>query len=253
MTDTDHPRAIRSFVTRAGRITEAQVRALEVLWPKYGVEFSAAALDCDTLFGRQAPRTVEIGFGNGNFLGWIKSLGGEIFGVEVNAQLNERARLHFNSDRFFEDLYDPRLSDFAGSFTHIVAFDVIEHIRIEDLPGFLQRIRTLLSHEGRVILRFPNGDSPFGRMVQHGDPTHVTTMGRLKLAYLARNAGLKITDIRAPALPLHGVGVASLVKRAGVKLGRYFIERLLSILYYSGQRIAFDANCVAILMRARPG
>jgi tRNA (guanine-N7-)-methyltransferase len=68
MTDTEHPRTIRSFVTRAGRITDAQTRALEVLWPKYGADFSPSALDCDTLFGRHAPRTVEIGFGNGDNL-----------------------------------------------------------------------------------------------------------------------------------------------------------------------------------------
>jgi hypothetical protein len=44
----------------------------------------------------------------------------------------------------------------------------------------------------------------------------------------------------------------SLLKRAGVKLGRYLIERLLSILYYGGQRIPLDPNYVAILTRARP-
>jgi tRNA (guanine-N7-)-methyltransferase len=68
MTETEHPRAIRSFVTRAGRITEAQIRALEDLWPKYGVAFAPAPLDFDALFGRQAPRSVEIGFGNGENL-----------------------------------------------------------------------------------------------------------------------------------------------------------------------------------------
>lgn len=72
MTNTEHPRAIRSFVIRTGRITPAQERALEILWPKYGVDLAAAPrstpLDLDTLFGRQAPRTVEIGFGNGDNL-----------------------------------------------------------------------------------------------------------------------------------------------------------------------------------------
>jgi tRNA (guanine-N7-)-methyltransferase len=68
MTDTDHPRSIRSFVTRTGRITDAQERALEVLWPKYGVEFAPTPLSLDTLFGRRAPRSVEIGFGNGDNL-----------------------------------------------------------------------------------------------------------------------------------------------------------------------------------------
>jgi tRNA (guanine-N7-)-methyltransferase len=68
MTDTEHPRSIRSFVIRAGRITEAQERALERLWPKYGIEESDTLLNFDALFGRQAPVTVEIGFGDGDNL-----------------------------------------------------------------------------------------------------------------------------------------------------------------------------------------
>src|SRR5690348_15454374 len=68
MTAIDHPRSIRSFVTRSGRITEAQQRALAQLWPKYGVEFAAEPLDARALYGRDAPRTLEIGFGNGENL-----------------------------------------------------------------------------------------------------------------------------------------------------------------------------------------
>jgi len=86
MTDTEHPRAIRSFVTRAGRITEAQTRALELLWPKYGVEFDDNALDCGALFGRPAPRTVEIGFGNGDNLAKMAAAHPErdYLGIEVH-------------------------------------------------------------------------------------------------------------------------------------------------------------------------
>jgi tRNA (guanine-N7-)-methyltransferase len=68
MSATDHPRSIRSFVTRAGRITPAQQRALDELWPKYGLAFTPQVLDTRVLFGRDAPRTVEIGFGNGENL-----------------------------------------------------------------------------------------------------------------------------------------------------------------------------------------
>jgi tRNA (guanine-N7-)-methyltransferase len=68
MPATDHPRSIRSFVTRAGRITPAQQRALVELWPKYGIEFTPAPLDIHAHFGRDAPRTLEIGFGNGENL-----------------------------------------------------------------------------------------------------------------------------------------------------------------------------------------
>jgi tRNA (guanine-N7-)-methyltransferase len=64
----EHPHSIRSFVTRSGRITSAQQRALTELWPHYGLEFTPAALELDAVFGRCAPRCVEIGFGNGEHL-----------------------------------------------------------------------------------------------------------------------------------------------------------------------------------------
>lgn len=64
----DRARAIRSFVIRTGRITPAQERALAELWPRFGVEYAPAPLDLDALYGRAAPRTLEIGFGNGEHL-----------------------------------------------------------------------------------------------------------------------------------------------------------------------------------------
>lgn len=87
LSDSDHPRAIRSFVTRSGRITTAQVRALEELWPRYGIELGAGPLDLDELFGRRARRRVaEIGFGNGeNLLALAASRPEEDFlGIEVH-------------------------------------------------------------------------------------------------------------------------------------------------------------------------
>jgi len=61
-------RAVRSFVRRAGRITASQQRALETLWPVYGLDFEPALLDTTALFGRCAPVVLEIGFGNGETL-----------------------------------------------------------------------------------------------------------------------------------------------------------------------------------------
>jgi tRNA (guanine-N7-)-methyltransferase len=85
MSETGH-RPIRSFVVRAGRMTTGQARALEDLWPRYGVEFSPSPLSLDALFGRQAPRTLEIGFGNGEHLAALAASHPErdYFGVEVH-------------------------------------------------------------------------------------------------------------------------------------------------------------------------
>lgn len=68
LSDKARARPIRSYVLRAGRITPAQERALSQLWPHYGVDFQPAALEWSRLFGRTAPVTLEIGFGNGEHL-----------------------------------------------------------------------------------------------------------------------------------------------------------------------------------------
>ena len=67
-TQSAHARAVRSYVTRAGRLTTAQQRALVEVWPKFGVAFDSQPLDFDALFGRRVPRVMEIGFGNGDHL-----------------------------------------------------------------------------------------------------------------------------------------------------------------------------------------
>lgn len=56
---------MRSFVRREGRITPAQQRALEQLWPTYGIEYTEKLIDSAVEFHRAAPLSIDIGFGNG--------------------------------------------------------------------------------------------------------------------------------------------------------------------------------------------
>lgn len=79
-------RHIRSFVLRAGRMTHAQERALEELWPAYGVDPGVGALDLTSSFGRQAPRCLEIGFGVGEVIGSLAESHPHIdyVGIEVH-------------------------------------------------------------------------------------------------------------------------------------------------------------------------
>ena len=58
-------RRIRSFVRRQGRLTKGQQQALDTLWPVMGVEYQPEPVDLPELFGREAPVTLEIGFGMG--------------------------------------------------------------------------------------------------------------------------------------------------------------------------------------------
>ncbi len=59
-------RPIKSFVMRAGRMTEGQQRGLEQGLPVFGLELADGLRDFDQVFGRSAPRTFEIGFGMGH-------------------------------------------------------------------------------------------------------------------------------------------------------------------------------------------
>lgn len=56
---------IRSFVTRAGRLSVAQGRAIAELGPQFCLPYAKAPLDCTLAFGRSAPTILEIGFGMG--------------------------------------------------------------------------------------------------------------------------------------------------------------------------------------------
>ncbi len=58
-------RRIRSFVTRAGRVSSGQAKALEAFGPRFCVSYAREALDFEQAFGRQAPTVLEIGFGMG--------------------------------------------------------------------------------------------------------------------------------------------------------------------------------------------
>jgi len=69
-----HPRAIRSFVRRAGRTTIGQSRAFEEWGPTFLLPYRAAPLDLAQAFGREAPTILEIGFGMGEATAHIAKL-----------------------------------------------------------------------------------------------------------------------------------------------------------------------------------
>ncbi|RFA26834.1 tRNA (guanosine(46)-N7)-methyltransferase TrmB [Alkalilimnicola ehrlichii] len=85
-TDTRRMRPIRSFVRREGRLTEGQQRALDVLYPQFGLEPDGQAFDFDAIFGRTSKTVLEIGFGNGESLATMAKNQPELdyLGIEVH-------------------------------------------------------------------------------------------------------------------------------------------------------------------------
>jgi len=88
MTDAPTPthRPLRSYVLRQGRISHAQQRAYETLLPLYALPYQEGLIDLDAVFGRAAPRILEIGFGMGESTAEIAAQQPErdFIGVEVH-------------------------------------------------------------------------------------------------------------------------------------------------------------------------
>jgi tRNA (guanine-N7-)-methyltransferase len=80
-----HNRRIRSFVRREGRLTPGQQKALRTLWPDYGLAVEGEIKPAQ-LFGRSAPVTLEIGFGNGASLAEMAANepDSDFIGIEVH-------------------------------------------------------------------------------------------------------------------------------------------------------------------------
>jgi tRNA (guanine-N7-)-methyltransferase len=81
-----HHRRIRSFVTRAGRVSTGQRRALDEFGPRFVLPFEPKPLDWEHAFERSAPHVLEIGFGMGGTTAEIAATraSDDFLGVEVH-------------------------------------------------------------------------------------------------------------------------------------------------------------------------
>jgi tRNA (guanine-N7-)-methyltransferase len=99
-------RPVRSFVLRQSRMSPAQKRAFDALMPNYGIPFATFPLDFDRVFGRRAPRVLEIGFGMGETTARIAAqhpeidyLGSEVHTPGVGSLLRRVAALELSNVR----------------------------------------------------------------------------------------------------------------------------------------------------------
>ncbi len=81
------PARIRSFVLRAGRLGPGQQRALAELGPRFVLPYQATPCDFEAVFGRAAPRVLEIGFGMGDATAQVAAAARvtDFIGIEVHA------------------------------------------------------------------------------------------------------------------------------------------------------------------------
>jgi tRNA (guanine-N7-)-methyltransferase len=122
-------RPIRSFVLRQGRTTEAQKRAFELHWPKYGLQCAGTKRDFEQVFQRRGDLVLEIGFGNGEQVAFAAAneaerdfLAIEVHGPGVGRLLNALAAERLDNVRIYQH-------------------DAVEVLRDEIADGALAEVR----------------------------------------------------------------------------------------------------------------
>ena len=162
---------------------------------KFALVDSGASYYFDQLFKknrilRDRSKIIEIGFGNGELLGYLRKHDHKVTGVEINSHLVERA-IKSGFEAFTGPIWDiPKLQ--LEKFDLILAFDVAEHMTHMELNKLFSWVRSHLNKGGKLMLRFPEGASPFGLAYQNGDFTHVTSLTKGKIIALCDTNNLEL-------------------------------------------------------------
>ena len=123
----------------------------------------------------KAARVGELACGHGSFLWWLRQRGyQEVIGIDSSpeqialaAQTGAATRL-MEVNRWLEEQPE-------GKLQALVGIDLIEHISKDDFMNLLEASYRALAADGHLILRYPNGDSPFVGRNLFNDITHIWT------------------------------------------------------------------------------
>ncbi|MGY6214045.1 class I SAM-dependent methyltransferase [Methylolobus aquaticus] len=204
-------------------------------------------LKCCEIDNLSGLRVLEIGFGTGSFAGWAKDEGAIYRGLEAIEGL-----VHAAKQRGFSvALISANLDGFIPQESQdlVIAFDVFEHMPLPELEAALKRIHDWLRPGGRLIFRVPSGDSPFARAIQYGDLTHRVVLGSSAIRQLALRVNLSIVQVRAPTLPVFGLGAFRLARRLFIVSGQWLVSRLIQILFHENIRTIISPNMLVVMCK----
>ena len=191
---------------------------------------------------------LEIGFGVGSCVVWLEKRGARISVTEISERSCAAARARGL------DVLPPDLPSVAtgheARFDTIIAFDVFEHLDLETVGAYLDACATMLKPGGRLLLRFPNTQSPFGLKHQAGDPTHRSELSESVIGLMITRRPFEVTRYAGSHLyrgkPLSPVWA----KRSVRRLMQKAIGGLLRFVYASG--IPYDPVVVIVLQKFDP-
>jgi 2-polyprenyl-3-methyl-5-hydroxy-6-metoxy-1,4-benzoquinol methylase len=149
-------------------------------------------------FGRFLPdnrnaRILDIGCGNGGFVYFLQSSGYKNSqGIDISReQVEESQRLGIPNIECVD------LSEFLRGkervYDIIIARDIIEHFKKEEIIAVLTLVFNSLKEGGVLVIQTPNAESPFGSRYRYWDFTHEIAFTRSSLNQVLRAVGFNDT------------------------------------------------------------
>jgi 2-polyprenyl-3-methyl-5-hydroxy-6-metoxy-1,4-benzoquinol methylase len=164
------------------------------------------------LDGIKPGKVLDVGCGNGSFLGLMRSAGWDVAGLETDPKAaklaSERLGIPVRTGQLCQETYE------TGSFDAVTLHHVIEHVY--DPPGLMAECRRILKPDGLLVVATPNlagvGHRWFGANWRGLEPPrHLYLFTSDALADCARSAGIRVKLLRTSARMAPGIWMESRV------------------------------------------
>jgi len=150
-------------------------------------------------------RLLDLGCGYGSFLYFLRKEGyANASGVDASPEqiamaetLAIRGAVRGDCRAFLEN--------HTESYDCITAFDLLEHLTKDETLGLLRAAHRALAPGGRLLLKAPNADGPFGAKILYSDFTHEQAFTPRSIAQVLSATGFEQIQVLPEGPRVHGI------------------------------------------------
>jgi len=149
---------------------------------------------------------LELGCGHGALIHVARQMGyRNMHGVDGSPEQVEAARRLGIEGVEQGDVLEHLANQPDGSLDCLIAFDLIEHFRKDELIGLVDEAHRVLKPGGRWIIHTPNAESPFGMRMFFWDLTHELAFTRTSISQLLLSSGFSRVECYEDRPVPHGL------------------------------------------------
>jgi SAM-dependent methyltransferase len=145
--------------------------------------------------GHARGRWLDVGCGQGTLLRVAQDLGFDVLGVDSSAEMLAVAQ-HCGLPAENGEALTYLREVPSNSLAVVSAFDILEHLAPETCLELLIEVRRALEADGLLLVKVPNGASPWSNAVFHSDLTHQVLYTPASLTQMMSMAGFGSCECR---------------------------------------------------------